>query len=192
MKRLTAALSTVMLVSAMSGCRSSDSGSTSTEDAFDFAEDDLCEWIGANIVSDIVTDAYRQHGASPIPAGFEQSWGSDPYLGCAWSAGDPGQVGSYSEVGLIRADLRSNDAERPFESHPALSPGVLVGPRAHHVGAPGDWVPGMEVRLLIEDQDYTVEFWHGVPRGFDGDANTILGIADGLLREMGWVPIPSN
>jgi hypothetical protein len=50
----------------------------------------------------------------------------------------------------------------------------------------------MEVRLLIEDQDYTVEFWHGVPRGFDGDANTILGIADGLLREMGWVLIPSN
>jgi hypothetical protein len=45
----------------------------------------------------------------------------------------------------------------------------------------------MEVRLLIQGQDYTVEFWHSVPPGFDGDANAVLSIADGLLREMGWI-----
>ena len=56
----------------------------------------------------------------------------------------------------------------------------------------GEFVCGMEVRLSVEGQSHTVEFWHCVPPDFDGDANAILGLADGLLTEMGWVPVQSS
>jgi hypothetical protein len=50
----------------------------------------------------------------------------------------------------------------------------------------------MEVRLSVEGREETLEFWHCVPPEFDGDAEAILSIADGLLREMGWIPVPAD
>lgn len=166
---------------------------------FDFDTDDLCEWIDADTVSKIVADAYTEHGASPVPTGFDEARPSGAHEGCWWAVpepdqgSDPGEL-RLSEVGLIRTDPLdvALSGGWVFDPHPALSDGVRVGPGSEVVGAYGEWVCGMEVRLSVEGQDDTVEFWHCVPPDFDGDANAILGIADGLLREMGWVPVSTS
>jgi len=176
-------------------CSSDDGDGPSA--VFSFATDDLCDWIDAATVSSIVEGAYTENGASPIVTGFEESWGSDGYKGCAWSVAgpDPDSDPVVALVGLLEADpLTEAEAQgAAFSPNPALSDGVRADQAADGpIGAHGDFFPGMQVRLAVEGQERTVEFWHGVPPEFDGEADAILAIADGLLRDMGWVPAASD
>lgn len=178
MRRLLIVLLMVLVVSASSCDGSSD--------AFDFSSDDLCEWFSADDIHTIVAAAYEDNDALPLPPAFEEVWASDSYSGCFWRSED------ISYLGLIATEPVSHPATdaRRWQPHPALSEGVYVDQEVV-VGSHGDWVPGVEVRLLVEGQELTVEYWHGVPPGFDGDAEAVLAIADEMLEQMGWVPVAS-
>ena len=179
MRRLLTALLMVLLVSA-SSC-------DGRSDAFDFSTDHLCEWFSGEEIDTIVATAYEDNDASPLPPAYQQAWASDAYSGCAW-----GSEG-ISKMGLIATEPVVHPATdaRDWQPHPALSDGVFVDQEVV-VGSHGDWEPGVEVRLLVESQELTVEFWHGVPPGFDGDADALLAIANAMLEQMGWVPVPSR
>lgn len=146
---------------------SSDDGDGSAA-VFSFAADDLCDWIDADTVTSVVEDAYTENGASPIVTGFEESWDSDAYKGCAWSVAgpDPDNDPVVAEVGLLEADplTAAEEDGAVFSPNPALSDGVRADQAADGpIGAYGDFVPGMQVHLAVEGQERTVEFWHGVP-----------------------------
>jgi hypothetical protein len=165
----------------------------SLDGVFSFADDDLCEWIDADTVSAIVADAYTAHGATPVVTGFEQSWDSDAYAGCWWSveSADPNDP-PLASAGLILTEPLdvAISMGHVFAEHPALSDGVRVNQAAElPVGEYGNFLCGMEVRLSVEGHAETMEFWHCVPPDFDGDADAVLSIADGLLQAMGWVPV---
>lgn len=195
--RWRAAVAAVALgiVAGSSACGARDDGG-GTADVFSFATDDLCEWIDADTVSAIVAGASAEYGATPAVTGFEASWRSDTSRGCSWAVEAPDSNDPrLSEIGLIRTEPLDEAVSNGsvFVEHPVLSHGVRVNQAADNpVGGYGEWVCGMEVRLSVEGQDHTLEYWHCIPPNFDGDANAVLSIADGLLREMGWVPAESG
>jgi len=164
----------------------SSCASTASVDVFDFSEDDLCERFTAEEITAIVAQAYDEHAASPVPPAFEEAVGDSQYadLGCWWNSNNQGD--RLSVVGLLA--VNEAPIEKNFEPHLALSDGVRVhGLGEPEVGSHDDYVPGVEVRLWVDGQDQVLEFWHMVPPGFDGDAHAVLGIADQILEEMGWL-----
>jgi hypothetical protein len=165
---------------------------TGTAEPFDFATDDLCEWVTDEDVTRVVSEAYTTYGATPIPSDFERSPFADSSSGCWWvSPGSADPDATESLVGLVgippeQTDREERDFQRVYEPHPALSEGLGVS-GVLEVGDHDDFTPGLEVRLSVEDQNWTLEFWHQVPPAFEGKADAILAIADGLLKELGWV-----
>lgn len=193
MRRFFYPFALAVLASVAVACSGQDEGVV-----FSFDDGELCEWIDADTVDAIVADSYSEHGATPIVTGFRESWrGTDAHPGCGWGvpAPDPARDPEISAVflgqGRLLDEAVANGAV--FTAHPALSDGVKVDQAAQNpVGAYRDWVPGMQVGLAVDGHGDTLTFTHGVPPDFDGDANAILSIADGLLREMGWVPVQNS
>lgn len=168
----------------------------STGEAFAPAEDDLCERIEPAELTRIVGEAFTAYGAAPSPAPFAVSWDSDTYRGCAWTSSEENEEDA-TVIGLIVTEPAGwyeqwVEIDEYFHPHQGLSESVRVGGALGQppvqVGGPGDWTPGIEVRLLVEGQDRTLEYWVNVPAGFEGDAEPLLTIADDLLQIMGWLP----
>lgn len=150
---------------------------------FDFDEDDLCEWVTPADVDSAVYDAYTTFGeASPIPNEFTQSWVSGADQGCNWEYAI-GNIGGH--IGLFR-DEATSTSSRAFVPHPGLSDGVLIDEeQGEFLGLYG-WP--RDLHLSVEGQPWTVRFdsdFHSGGIGDDGPG--VLLVADGLLREMGWV-----
>jgi hypothetical protein len=163
-------------------------------EAFDFSTQSLCEWFSPEEIDTIVARAYEDNDASPIPPPFEEGASSadSRYPDCWWHSGDISTVG----LAAIRTGpFYDYDADGPIDErwrpHPALSEGVYVDQEVV-VGSHDDYVPGVELRILVEGQEHAMEYWHRVPPGFDGDADAVLAIADEMLRSMGWVPVPGD
>jgi hypothetical protein len=162
---------------------------------FDFSTQSLCDWFSPEEIDTIVARAYEDNDASPIPPPFEEGASSADSRyrgGCWWHSGDISTVG----LAAIRTGpFFDYDADGPIDErwrpHPALSEGVYVDQEVV-VGSHDDYVPGVELRLLVDGQELAVEYWHRVPPGFDGDADAVLAIADEMLRSMGWVPVPGD
>ena len=159
--------------------------SLDSDAVFDFATDSLCDRISGRRVAEIVETAFRAHDATPVPSGFHDGGGdaNSPYRYCGWDF--EGGV-----VGLVETEpAEEARSQLSFVTHAALSPGVMVSEeRLGDIGESGEFIDGLEVRLLVEGQDSTVEFWHTAPVGYTGDESALLAVADGLMREMGWVP----
>ena len=163
------------------------SGSVSSESAavFNFATDSLCDRISGKRVAEIVDTAFRSHDATPIPSGFAEEGSSDDsaYRYCGWS---------FNGGSVVLVETEPAEEARTqwtFAPHPALSPGVMVSEELlGWIGESGEFIDGLEVRLLVEGQDSTLEFHHTAPLGYTGDESALLAVADGLLGEMNWVP----
>jgi hypothetical protein len=149
--------------------------------------------VTAEDITRIVSEAYTTHGATPIPSDFEQSpWAGNSSSGCWWvTPGTDDPSATESTVGLAGIPPEQSDREeresskRVYEPHPALSEGLGVY-GVLELGDNEDFVPGLSVRLAVEGQNWTLEFWHQVPPAFEGNADAILAIADGLIEEIGW------
>ena len=168
----------------------------STGEVFTPAEDELCVRIEPAELTRIVSEVYTEYGAARSPKPFEVSWDSDAYQGCAWKSSEENDDDA-TVIGLIFTEPvgwyeQWVEIDEYFHPHAGLSDSVRVGGALGQlpiqVGRPGDWIPGIEVRLLVEGQDRTLEYWVNVPFGFGGNAEPLLAIANNMLQLMGWLP----
>lgn len=162
-----------------------ESVSSESVEVFNFETDSLCDRISGERVADMVEVAFRAHDATPIPSGFDEEGRAEAsgYRYCAW----PFDGGTVVLVETEPAEVARE--QRTFVRHPALSPGVLVDENTlGYIGQSGEFIDGLEARLLVEGQDSSLEFHHTAPVWYTGDESALLAVADRLLREMNWVP----
>jgi len=171
MRRLTASVLVLLLVSAGSCGDSSD--------VFDFSSQDLCEWFSAAEITQIVTSTYEDLNVQPLPDALVQS--HDQNSDCFW-AGDALVTLSQND------ELR---AWRQFERHAVLDDRI-------HVSIQGDgnyglmW--GIDALLTIDGHDEQLWFGYATPGTVPGVLsndvemiNTVgLTIANKMLQDMGW------
>jgi hypothetical protein len=151
---------------------------------FDFGSYDLCAWFSPEEITEIVAEAYREHGGEIVAGPFSRV--STP--GCeGWMADDDG--------GLVRLYPGPDPkiAELPlqvedFVSHEAISAEVRVGTLSGVVRG----VAGTSAHLTVDGREDVLAFIHMAPRVYSREPmdwrNEVgLAIADEMLRRMNWL-----
>ena len=154
--------------------------------AFDFASQNLCAWFSPEEITEIVVDAYREHGGAIVPGAFI-GWGATS--GCqGWIADDHrGVVQLYVGPDSSIADLPVRVED--FASKGAMDAEVRVGTLSGgHV-----WnLAGTSAHLAVAGHREVLAFVHLAPEAYAREPvawrnGVALAIAGEMLRRMRWV-----
>ena len=153
---------------------------------FDFGSQDLCAWFSPEEITEIVAEAYREHGGEAVPGSFSRIVG---HAGCeGWVAdGHWGLVQLYPgpEPSIAVLPLRLED----FASDEAVSAEVRVGTLSRG----GVWsIPGTSAHLAVAGHEEVLAFIHLAPEAYAQEPtewrnHVGLTIADEMLRRMHWL-----
>ena len=194
MRRIAVFSAAVLLAITVSSC--SDDDTNGAEEAFTFAEDDLCVWVSADEVADFVAAEFKWDGTAEV----EQEAVADPD-GCDWTL--TSTVGTVGEVHAGNAATTWKDFDgNPYDfealdvvdfdedvgvpigasvsGHPSLSDGVVV----HNGGFCqfAFWVPPGDEYLSV-----TVGPGDMPLDGETEVASRSFAVADRFLDELGWL-----
>ncbi len=170
---------------------------------YDLETDDLCEWLTAGEMDQIVAYAQQQAGTEfafgslvdPVPAGHASSGTSGLCWGSAGWTENPAAEGSILIALSSYFDDQDASADRDwfdanpqwFDGHPLLDDAVAYHVSRHNVA----FDAGVQLQLRVDGHDDVLVFAFGV-----GDEAAVatptyetlgLAIANELLRQMNWI-----